>query len=278
MFVIGYKWERLCTLAIKQHAVRLVELLVNKCQPVTRSDWDWDNLVCRVFQLAAEEGVCTIVEHLLQLVKRMSQYKTHKLFTAAAAAAHGHANICRLLIKHGAQNNCNNNDPLLEAVSEGLVQMLEVLSLMGCRYNHNNTNNVKSYDDMLLDMYGNGLHVAVLKGHVPVVKCLLKKFVGTNLLAVTTDKSTVLHLAATTCDAVMLDELLTIMRDSGCDVAELLAQCNRAGETALLCGLNAWRCRHASTGHNHDCSETNYQDYLKIIQLVQVFLKVAGGF
>jgi DNA-binding NarL/FixJ family response regulator len=83
-----------------------------------------------------------------------------------------------------------------------------------------------------LNMCGNDLHAAVVKGYVPVVKCLLKQY-GANLLAVTTDNSTVLHLAATTCDAVMLDELLTMMRDSGCDVAELLAQRNSDGETAL---------------------------------------------
>jgi ankyrin repeat protein len=230
VYVGCYEWEKSCTLAIKQHAIHLVDLLVEKWKPTPS-----ENVIHHLLDLAIQEGVCAIAESLLRVVDLSSDGGKH--MHLAAAAMRGHVNICQLLIKHGASVHCHSDLNLV--VERGSVRGLDILWSLGCRYSDDD-------EDILPDTRPLGREVAVLVavkvGHIPIVKRLVQRY-GPSLIYTSVDgeRNTVVHKAAIANNSVMLNELLTMIAASGYNVDDILRQRNvkRNGRTPLHCSLKS---------------------------------------
>jgi ankyrin repeat protein len=230
VYVGCYEWEKSCTLAIKQHAVHLLDLLVEKWKPTPG-----ENVIHHLLDLAIQEGVCAIVESLLRVVDLSSDGGKHTHL--AAAAMRGRVNICQLLIKHGASVHCHSDLDLV--VECGSVRCLDILWSLGCRYRDDDEEIIPDKRPLGRE---DAVLVAVSEGHIPIVKRLVQRY-GPSLIYTSVDgeRNTVVHKAAIANNSVMLNELLTMIAASGYNVDDILRQRNvkRNGRTPLQCSLKS---------------------------------------
>lgn len=239
-YIDNSKWEKLCRLAIKQHEEQLVELLTHKCELVDSSVYktkDFNNeALYRMLDVASEEGVCSIANILLRVIKLNFDVE-HTARLILSAAIRGHGEMCQLLSKHLSVDY----DKAAVKLLVGAVKYskyypgnaLEILYSLGCRYKNDVVIDIYSYlkrelwrlDDPKPNFHfgwGTILHLAIVTGNIQVVKCLIEQY-GAPVGCVDTNGNSVLHLAALNRDAAMLKELIKQARAAKLDLAQLLA-------------------------------------------------------